>query len=233
MKKYLIILGIFFIPYITYGLTNTATVITDTWVYDTSGNPTAAELRTTECGSTEHQFIYMKLVTPNVTGTITGVTLNLYEKGRTVTDTLTINVHKVNAVVNIGTVNGLTTPAIGDLLGSITDLDNNEWKVVSLTGTWDWNTDYYLRLKQNSSQSTACWTNIIDYSSMDDSSNKPYLEITYTATEEPPTTGTSTATSTATMGDIAFGITIIITLLSLGLVGFAFNSISKRKPWKA
>jgi len=45
-------------------------------------------------------------------------------------------------------------------------------------------------------------------------------------------TATSTATSTASLGDISFGLAIIIALLSLGLIGFAFNSINLKKPWK-
>jgi len=43
---------------------------------------------------------------------------------------------------------------------------------------------------------------------------------------------TSTATSTASLGDIAFGQAIIITLMSFGLIGFTYNSISKKKSWK-
>lgn len=36
----------------------------------------------------------------------------------------------------------------------------------------------------------------------------------------------------ATIGDLSFGLAIIIGLMSLGLVGFAFNTLNKRKkPW--
>lgn len=44
-------------------------------------------------------------------------------------------------------------------------------------------------------------------------------------------TVSSTATSTTSMADIAFGIAIIIGLLSLALIGFVFNSINAKKPW--
>lgn len=40
------------------------------------------------------------------------------------------------------------------------------------------------------------------------------------------------ATSTATTGDIVFGLSILITLGSFGLIYMIYNSINKRKPWK-
>lgn len=51
------------------------------------------------------------------------------------------------------------------------------------------------------------------------------------------TGGTGTTTSLAdisSMGDVTFGIAIIISILSFGLIAFAFNTINnkKAKPWK-
>lgn len=56
-------------------------------------------------------------------------------------------------------------------------------------------------------------------------------EIGYYATNECPTTpiATSTATSTASLGDISFGLAIIITLMSFGLVALVFNVLNKKK----
>jgi len=48
-------------------------------------------------------------------------------------------------------------------------------------------------------------------------------------TPEPSPIATSTATSTASLGDISFGLAIIITLISLGLVGLTFNALNKKK----
>lgn len=49
---------------------------------------------------------------------------------------------------------------------------------------------------------------------------------------DPEPEAPTVATSSATTGDIVFGVTILIFLISLGLVGFAFNSLNKKKPWK-
>lgn len=47
---------------------------------------------------------------------------------------------------------------------------------------------------------------------------------------EPP--APTVATSTATTGDIVFGISILITLGSFGLIYMIYNSLNKKKPWK-
>jgi len=45
--------------------------------------------------------------------------------------------------------------------------------------------------------------------------------------------GTTTwASSTPTLGDVVFGEAVIIVLLSLGFIGFMFNRLTGRKPWR-
>ena len=45
--------------------------------------------------------------------------------------------------------------------------------------------------------------------------------------------GSSTATSTPTLGDVSFGLSIIIVLISLFVIAYIYNTITdkKRKPW--
>jgi len=53
--------------------------------------------------------------------------------------------------------------------------------------------------------------------------------------EEATTTPSTTASSTfiENLGDVTFGLAIIITLMSLGLIGFVYNTFNKRKkPWQ-
>lgn len=49
--------------------------------------------------------------------------------------------------------------------------------------------------------------------------------------DEPPPVNMGTTTA-ATLNDVAFGIAIMITLMMLGYVGYIFNKISTKKPWK-
>lgn len=51
----------------------------------------------------------------------------------------------------------------------------------------------------------------------------------YYVQPESPAIATSTATSTASLADVSFGLAIIITLLSLGLIGLLFNTLNKKK----
>jgi len=51
--------------------------------------------------------------------------------------------------------------------------------------------------------------------------------------EEPPETPANTgSTTSATLNDVTLGLGIIITLMFLGYIGFIFNRISSKKPWK-
>jgi len=64
----------------------------------------------------------------------------------------------------------------------------------------------------------------------------PDLSNIYTCTEEE--TGTSTPTTATTtmdvmaLGSIVLGLGIIATMMFIGLVGYIFNRISSKKPWK-
>jgi len=79
----------------------------------------------------------------------------------------------------------------------------------------------------------------VRFSEYADTSSDPKLVITY-GDEEPPeeppagTLGSTTmATSTTgTISDLVFGQGIIITMLFLMVIGFMFNNLNQKKPWR-
>jgi len=54
---------------------------------------------------------------------------------------------------------------------------------------------------------------------------------TFTCTEVPVVPYNPATTTEAYLGSIAFGQAIIITLMSLGLIGYVYNKITAKKPW--
>lgn len=91
-----------------------------------------------------------------------------------------------------------------------------------LTGYEAKNFFYVVENSSNISSSNFYWC-IADYE---------YFTLSSDGTTDCPsaTTATTTfATSTATLQDVVFGLGIIITIMSIALVAFVFNSI--KKPW--
>jgi len=120
----------------------------------------------------------------------------------------------------------ITVPEI-HIYNDAGDGDNKEPSATSPLSSWavlDWSTTPTLPISV---------TRIIVYQNGTTNVYDEFIEFELAETCDTETpTATSTATSTASLGDISFGLAIIIALLSLGLIGFAFNSINLKKPWK-
>lgn len=256
MKKYLtsIIVSLFFLPLISYGITATSTA-TDDDGYGVVGQlggsyTTALDLESANSYTTTGNWIEIQnhlnsgywqparaiipFDTSNIPvgSTITSAKLRIRmgsDKYNTNGTSLVITAVDIDYYDN---VNDFNKNHYSTEFGSETfsNLSENTWEEITLSEnfyeyfTGEGITPIGIRTKLDIDRSEPTGLNSMQVGTSE-VGYPAELIIEYTYTEE----ATSTATSTASLGDIAFGQAILITLISLGLVGFTFNTLNKKK----
>jgi hypothetical protein len=183
---------------------------------------------------------------PNISGTITNIKLHVVFSS---TLTKSMNAHLLTrnnwvenqATWNIYSTGNNWTSSGGDystLIGNTSSISNTDTIFdfgTSTNSSFNDRLDILLKLNTESSSG---WS--LPFNSVENSTGKPYLEITYTPSSgggggtSTPDFGNYATTTGLSSGDttITFQLAVIIFILFLMVVGMFYNNLNKRQSWR-